>query len=150
MKTQVFNEQQLKDLVEGKEVVIYEPVKEGDGFDIPKRTFEEELYMERPKIGDYYLFCHGKSKTLGIGKIEKIFGHVCNWWTVYMDIGFCRTNIPKQWLIKKLNHVQASNEKGEKQWYCPECNISLENLNSYSLDLNKPIRCWKCDKDLEP
>ena len=78
MNSQKFTEQQLKDLVAGKEVVTCESVKEGDKLYDWCEPVEVCIIDEKT----------GAERMFSVGDI-----------------------------------VQATNEKGEKQWFCPTCKI---------------------------
>ena len=97
MKSQVFSEKQIKDLAEGKEVVVVEPVKKGEYLDV------------HPTKGTPCIMIKYLKETMM--SILSFVGEV----------------------------VQASNEKGEKQWFCPKCNNIVKQkkeLNYYECECN--------------
>jgi len=120
MKEQKFSDQQLKDFVSGKEVVVCEPVKEGEDIELWKCS-NCGYEIRKPPIdkilkNPYYreLFINNKNeqikpcpndcaRTISENKISGLKKYA------YSDL-----------MVGEL--VQALNEKGEKAYYCPTCN----------------------------
>jgi len=130
MKTKKFSDQQLEDLVEKGETVTCEPVKEGEDIELWKCS-NCGYEIRKPPIdkilkNPYYreLFINNKNeqikpcpndcaRTISENKISGLKKYA------YSDL-----------MVGEL--VQALNEKGEKQWYCPLCKrigIGLMGIN---------------------
>ncbi len=112
MKSVKFSEEQLKDLVKGKSVVVVELVKKG------------ELI---------------KDNKLVIGKMDGIIEGVLVVKEIKDKISNKKMLVPEKMLFEVGELVQAVNEKGNWEWFCDKCNAhhetTLQNKNPESLML---------------
>ncbi len=104
MKTQKFNEQQLKDLVKGKEVVTCELVKKGEGY-----IEEIKERFEHPSM-NFNIRDAKQPVSKGFFIMQVVKPNADNVFALYLV-------------------VQATNEKGEKQSFCEFCSELAPNSN---------------------